>query len=152
MTTAKAIAVGALAVGTLDLADAMIFFGIRSGAQPMRICQSIAAGVLGRDAARAGGIPTAALGVALHFLIAALVVTVIVLAARMFPVLVSKPFLAGPLYGIVVFLVMYTVVLPLSKAGGGIPAWGPVLFNGVLIHMFGVGTPAVLAARASLRR
>ena len=145
---------GALAVGVLDLADAMLFFGIRNGVSPIRICQSIAAGVLGRDAARAGGLSTAALGVLCHFIIATLVVAVIVLAARHIPIVaaaVKKPFITGPLYGIAVFLMMYTVILPLSKAGGGIPAWGPGLWNAVLIHMFGVGTPAVLAARGSLR-
>lgn len=152
MTTRKAIAAGALAVGVLDIADAMLFFGIRNGVPPTRICQSIAAGVLGRDAARAGGLTTAALGLLLHFVIATLVVTVIVIAAKKLPVIaaaVRRPFLAGPVYGIIVFLMMYTVILPMSKAGGGIPAWGPVLWNAVLIHMFGVGLPAVLAARAA---
>lgn len=154
MSTRKAIAIGALSVGALDLADAMIFFGLRNGVSPIRICQSIAAGLLGRDAARAGGLPTAALGVLLHFTIATIVVTVIVLASQKISVVaaaVKKPFITGPVYGVVVFLMMYTVILPMSKAGGGIPAWGPGLWNAVLIHMFGVGTPAVLAARGSLR-
>jgi hypothetical protein len=152
MTTRKAIALGALAVGVLDIADAMLFFGIRNGVPPTRILHSIAAGVLGRDAARAGGLATAALGLFLHFVIATLVVTVIVLAAMKIPAVaaaVRRPLITGPIYGIVVFFMMYTVILPMSKAGGGIPAWGPVLWNAVLIHMFGVGLPAVLAARAA---
>jgi hypothetical protein len=32
---ARAILLGGLTVGTLDLLDAFIFFGIRSGAQPL---------------------------------------------------------------------------------------------------------------------
>jgi hypothetical protein len=62
LSVAKAILFGGLAVGTLDLLDAFIFFGTRSGAQPMGILHSIAAGFLGRDTARAGGLPTAVVG------------------------------------------------------------------------------------------
>ena len=69
----RAILFGTLAVGVLDLADALIFFGLR-GARPIRIFQSIAAGLLGR-ASFSGGVPTALLGVILHFFIAFLIVT-----------------------------------------------------------------------------
>ena len=44
---------------------------------------------------------------------------------------------------------MNLVVLPLSKGGGpSLPA-APVLANGLLIHMFGVGLPSALFARAA---
>src|SRR5580765_8229971 len=39
---------GTLVVGTLDLLDAVVFFRIRNGVPPLRIFQSIAAGLLGR--------------------------------------------------------------------------------------------------------
>ena len=42
----RAILYGGLVVGTLDALDALIFFGLR-GVAPIRIGQSIAAGVLG---------------------------------------------------------------------------------------------------------
>ena len=47
---------------------------------------------------------------------------------------------------------MNYVVIPLSAAagGGGLPP-APVLINGVLIHIFGVGIPAVWFARAAVR-
>ena len=54
LTTARAILYGGLTVGTLDLIDAFVFFGLRSGATPIPILHSIAAGFLGRDAARVG--------------------------------------------------------------------------------------------------
>lgn len=46
-------------------------------------------------------------------------------------------------------LVMNLVVIPLSRIGG--PAMPPaaVLANGILIHLFGVGLPAALFARAA---
>ena len=138
---------GTLAVGILDLLDAFLFFGIRSGVRPVRILQSIAAGVLGR-AAFTGGWPAALLGLALHFFIASMVVLVYLLASRRLPLLIRYAVPAGLLYGIAVYLTMTFVVVPASAAGGGaVPAW-PVALNGVLIHMFGVGLPAALAARA----
>ena len=148
MSRRRAIAVGGAVVGVLDLADALIFFGLR-GAAPMRICQSIAAGLLGR-AAFQGGWPTAALGVALHFLIATIIVAVLVIASRSIPALARRPWVVGPIYGIIAFLVMNLVVVPLSPAAGTFPQGAP-LANGILIHMFGVGVPAAYAARAAQR-
>ena len=143
----RALLYGTLAVGVLDLLDAFIFFGLRSGAQPIRILQSIAAGLLGR-ASLSGGWRTAALGLVLHFFIAFVVVLVFLLASRRLPALRRHALPAGLLYGIAVYLTMTFVVVPLSAAGGGVPPW-PVALNGVLIHMFGVGLPAALAARAA---
>jgi hypothetical protein len=141
----RALLYGTLAVGVLDLLDAFIFFGVRSGVQPTRIMQSIAAGLLGR-ASFSGGWPTALLGLALHFLIAFVIVLVFLTASRRLPALRRHAVLAGLLYGIAVYLTMTFVVVPLSAAGGRLPPL-PVAINGVLIHMFGVGLPAALAAR-----
>lgn len=56
----------------------------------------------------------------------------------------------GPIYGIAVYLTMSLVVLPLSALHGtGLPQALPVLLNGVLIHIIGVGTPSAWFARAA---
>ena len=145
----QALLFGTLAVGTLDILDAFIFFGLR-GARPIRILQSIAAGLLGREAFN-GGWGTAALGLALHFFIAFMIVLVFLAASRRMPALTRQAVLVGLIYGIAVYLVMTFVVVPASAAGGrGLPPW-PVALNGVLIHMFGVGLPASLAGRAAAR-
>jgi len=146
MPVSRAIAAGGVVVGILDLADAFIFFGLR-GVAPIRICQSIAAGLLGRSAFD-GGWASALLGVALHFLIATIIVAVLVLASQRVRVLADYPWIVGPIYGIVVFLVMNLVVVPLSASSGTFPKGAP-LVNGILIHMFGVGLPAAFAARAA---
>jgi hypothetical protein len=145
----RAILLGTLAVGILDAADALIFFGLR-GARPIRIFQSIAAGLLGR-ASFSGGIPTALLGGLLHFFIAFLIVTTCVVASRWIPLLRTRPIVSGVIYGIGAYLVMNLIVLPLSAAGR--PGFVPVVvLNGLLIHMFGVGVPSCLAARAAYGR
>lgn len=149
LSAARALFYGTIVVGVLDLVDALIFFGLR-GARPIRICQSIAAGLLGR-AAFTGGLPTAVLGVVLHFFIAFTVVATFLFASRRIPLLVRAPVWSGLLYGVVVYLVMNQVVVPLSAAATGPVSW-PVVVNGLLIHMFGVGLPSSLFARAAAGR
>ena len=144
----QAVLYGALAVGTLDALDAIVFFGLRSGARPIRIFQGIASGLLG-PAARQGGLKTADLGLVLHYFIAFGIVVTYFLASRRVRLLTRRPLLCGLLYGVAVYGVMNLVVIPLSRIGGpNMPAL-PVLANGLLIHMFGVGLPAALFARAA---
>lgn len=146
----RAIAYGGLVVGVLDLIDAFVFFGLRSGARPIGILHSIAAGALGRDAARAGGVTTAALGLLLHFLVATLITTVYVVASRFLPVLRRRWVIGGIAFGVIAYFVMTFVVVPLSNAGPGRISFAlpvpPVLINGLLIHAFGVGLPAAYFA------
>jgi uncharacterized membrane protein YagU involved in acid resistance len=146
----KAILLGGLIIGVLDLLDAFIFFGWRSGAQPVAILHSIAAGAIGRETARAGGVSTAALGLLLHFVIALLIATVYVVASRTIRALRTHWVICGLIFGVIAYLVMTFVVVPLSNAGPGritfaLPAT-PVLINGLLIHAFGVGLPAAYFA------
>lgn len=146
MTVSRALALGTLTVGTLDLLDAFVFFGLR-GVRPHRILQGIAGGLLG-PASFQGGAATVALGLVLHFFIALCIVATYLAGSRRWPVLVTRPLVYGALYGVIAYLVMSRVVVPLSAAGGGSPTL-PVLVNGVLIHIFGVGIPSALAARAA---
>lgn len=146
MRSSRAILYGTLVVGVLDALDAVVFFGLR-GVRPIRIFQSIAAGVLGR-AAFQGGLATAVLGACLHFFIAFVVVLTFYLASRRAPVLTRHAVVSGLLYGLVVYLVMNLVVVPLSAASAAPPSV-PVLVNGLLIHAFGVGLPTALFVRAA---
>jgi hypothetical protein len=146
LSAARAILYGGLTVGALDLIDAFVFFGLRSGARPMAILHSIAAGFVGRDAARAGGVPTAMLGLFAHFLVATCIVTVYVLISRVVPMLRKQWIVSGLVFGAAAYFVMTWFVVPMSNAGNGqitlaLPVT-PVLINGILIHMFGVGLPA----------
>jgi hypothetical protein len=145
---AHAIIGGTLVVGTLDILDAIVFFGIRNGTTPIRIFHSIAAGWLGRSAYQ-GGLPAAALGLATHYFIAFGIVTTYFLASRKIDALVRRPILYGVLYGIAAYFVMNRVVIPLSAIGPQRFVIGPPFFNGILIHALGIGIPSALFASAA---
>jgi hypothetical protein len=141
---AKAIALSCLIAGTLDISDALIFYGLR-GVTPSRILQGIASGLLGR-AAFTQGIRSASLGLLLHYFIATTAAAIYIFASRKLP-LSRHPLLWGSTYGIVVYIVMNYLVLPLSKIGlRPTPPLIP-LINGVAALIFCIGIPIALIAR-----
>jgi uncharacterized membrane protein YagU involved in acid resistance len=140
----KWLAVGALVAGAFDITYAIVFSYLRRGTPPSRILQSVTSGVLGRAAY--DGTRTAALGLGLHFLNAFIITTIFFLAARSWPALVRRPIAIGAAYGLLVYLVMNFVVIPLS-AIGVFPRPAPVLWMTELsVHMFLVGVTIALAA------
>jgi hypothetical protein len=150
----SAVLLGGLIAGTLDIADALIFHGVR-GVAPWRILQAIASGLLGRDAFT-GGAWTATLGLGLHFFIATTAAAVYALASLWLPVLVARPVPCGAAYGLMVNVVMQHIELPLSAFRAGPPAppgaidWGQV--NLWVAHVFCVGLPIAFATRWAARR
>jgi hypothetical protein len=153
LSPSVAVIAGGLAAGVIDIAFACTFWAIKAGVRPARIFQSVAAGLIGRPAAVAGGVQTAALGLALHFFIALTVAFVYYTAARYAEALWRRPWAFGSLYGVAVFGVMHYIVVPLSAAGGAIIAPFDLLWDGLslVVHAFGIGVPVALAARAALR-
>ena len=146
VTTRRAVLLGTLTVGTLDALDAVIFFYLFRGTTPVQIFQGIASGLLGR-ASFSGGLRTTLLGLAIHYFIAFMVVLTFLVVSRRVSTLRRWPLWSGLAYGIGVWLFMNLVVLPLSV---GRPRFlAPIVTNGLLIHMFGVGLPSSLFARAA---
>jgi hypothetical protein len=141
---------GGLVVGGLDAIDAIVFFGSR-GAAPGRIFQSIAAGLLGREAAYGGGTPTVVLGVFLQLFDGTLIVLAYYLFSRFLPILAARPVVGGLVYGPLVHLFMTYVVIPLSAIHRIPPMPLPVMLNGLIGHALLVGLPAALCARAADR-
>jgi hypothetical protein len=141
---------GGLVVGVLDIVYAIGFWWFRARVAPMRILQSVAAGLIGRDAARAGGLQTALLGAFLHFFIAFAIVVVYWLAAKRIRILVQSPTLCGLIYGVLVYLAMNYVVIPLSAAPGGGAKLTTWIVWSVIVHALCVGVPASLFARQAV--
>jgi len=140
MSRIRAILLGTLVVGTLDALDAIVFFGLRNGTTPGRIFQSIAAGLLGR-ASFSEGLQSAALGAVLHYFVAFGIAATYIVASSFLPLLRRRWILCGALYGICAYFFMNLVVIPLSAIGPQRLTLSPPFFNGIFIHVFGVGLP-----------
>lgn len=136
-----------LTIAALDIADALIYYGLR-GVAPHLIFQSIASGVLGR-AAFNGGIGVELLGGFFHCFNSFTIALVYLAASRRMRTLAEHPWAWGPTYGVAVWFVMYFVVLPLSAHGAEAMRTANVI-DELAIHVLGVGLPAALFARAAV--
>jgi hypothetical protein len=126
--------------GFLDGLDAALFIGLARGVPVIRVFQFIASGLLGVGAFQ-GGWATAALGVGIHFMIATGAAAVFYALSLKLPVVLRKPVLWGPLYGMGVFFFMHYLVVPLSAAPKQPPAVAVDLLNLIFSHIFFVGLP-----------
>jgi hypothetical protein len=135
----QAVVTCVLVAGTLDISDALIFYGIR-GTPPLLLLQVIASGVLGRPALR-GGVAVALAGLAIHYLITSIWVTIFFLILARFPVIRRYPTASGTLYGLIIYVVMNFVVLPHSHYVGHHSFRMPVFPNAVLALVFCIGLP-----------
>lgn len=144
--TYRAIGYAGLLAGTLDITVAAVEFSLK-GKGPLDLYQGIAGGLLGMSAFQ-GGLPTAALGVFFHYLIAATASAVFYLASRKLKVLVRRPISSGLLYGVMVYIfyvlhgaaglrLSHRIALP--RISG--------LIRDVAVHMFMVGLPISLIVR-----
>jgi hypothetical protein len=145
------IPLGGLFIGLFDLIFAFTFYGLVLGVPLLRIFQTVAAGVLGRPTAYAGGVPTFLLGIVLHFVVATCIATVYYLATLVLPALIRHPVVSGLIYGMVAYFGMKYIVTPLSAIGarGTLPRL-PILVTELIGHALLVGLPvAVLAHRSA---
>ncbi|WP_342115490.1 hypothetical protein [Pseudoduganella sp. OTU4001] len=148
-STTRAILTGGALGGLLDIIFAISFAGY-NGLPPERLLQVVASGALGQAAFTGGG-AAAAFGLACHFALSLVWMALFFFAARRVPALARKPLPAAVGYGVLVFLVMRLVVLPLSA----FPR--PVTFNAfswgmdTLSHIFLFALPIVWATRKAAR-
>jgi hypothetical protein len=142
----KAILIGGLIAGALDIIYAFLFYGWKYGISPLRILQSVASGLLGR-ASRDGGLATGALGLFLQFVIAIGAAAVFYVFSRYLPKLREHPIASGIVFGLVVYCVMNFVVVPLSAYPYPRRFEPLTTIMGVLVHMFLIGVPISLSVR-----
>jgi hypothetical protein len=142
-------AVAALIVGVLDFCVVRVYWD-SAGIGFLRIGQSVARGWFG-DAAFAGGVATALVGTATHFAIVFVMMLVYLLGAQRIHYMRRHPFVSAIVYGLLTFVVMNFVVVPLSRAAH------PMKFDGWLltsigVHVLLVGFGAMYADRWARRR
>ena len=139
---------GGIVAGALDIVYAWVFWWLERDVPPTRILQSVAAGLLGKDSF-SGGAASAALGLFLQFFIAVSMALVYYAVARRWALLRERPVPCGLGYGLLCYIVMNYVVVPLSAAGPGSkdPLW---IGLSVLVHMVLIGLPIALFVRRAL--
>ena len=141
----------ALIAGTLDIGENIVFNAFRH-ITAKQIFQYIASGLTGSWAFHAGA-ASVALGVGIHYAIALFWTAVYVAVSGRLDLLVRRPVVCGLAYGVVVYVVMNDVVLPLTRVPHArAAATLASRVSGVLAILFCIGlTIALLTARARLR-
>jgi hypothetical protein len=138
----RAIVWGGLIAGAMDITAACIN-GAFYGRSPLWVFQSVASGLLGVNSYK-GGLGSALLGGLIHFFIAFVWCSVYFVASRSISLLRTQPIICGLIYGVVVYLCMYGIVLRLTFHRNFLtPAKGVIV--AVIIHMCCVGLPIALS-------
>jgi uncharacterized membrane protein YagU involved in acid resistance len=135
-----------LVAGTLDITENIVFNAFR-GITAWRIFQYIASGLVGRHSFQMGW-TSVALGVAIHYAIALSWTAIFYVAATKFAMLPRRPILSGLIYGLVVYVVMNFIVLPLTAVPPRPTAITLInRLNAVLALIFCIGLPIALLVR-----
>ena len=145
----RPILLATLVAGTLDILAATgltLYYGRRTVADMLR---GVASGPF--PAATDWGTNGAALGLAVHFTLMAIMVAAFVLAAARWRPLWQKPLLWGLLYGLATYVAMNLIVVPLRFAGAFPPSTRSVATQ-LFCHIFLVGIPIALIAARHFRR
>ena len=137
-----------LVCGALDILWATVLTLWR-GRDPAAMLRFVASGPFPQatDWGAAGSL----LGLSVHFALMAIMVASFVVAARKFPVVLDRPVLSGIVFGLVTYVVMNLIVVPLRFPA----AWPPTALSigtQLFSHFFLVALPTVLIARRYLRR
>lgn len=139
----RTIAWATLVAGTLDILSAFIWSG---AAAP--VLRTVASGPLGDAIAQ--GPAGAPLGLLVHFAIMAVMAAVYVLAASRIPALNRYWWIAGPLYGVVLWIVMYWIVMPLRWDSYQTPSEAWPIVKQLISHCLLTGLPiAWITARSA---
>src|SRR6266702_7084304 len=139
----RAIASAGLIAGILDITSAFVIAEIK-GTGSIRMLQGIASGLLGQRSFE-GGMTTAGLGLAIHFLIAFTAAAVFYAASRKFSSLTQHAVVSGLLYGIAIYIFMYWIVVPLVFPNARHSISRHV--TAVIIHIVLIGLPIALVVR-----
>lgn len=145
MGLAKPIIVATAVAGTLDLLSAFVFAGM-AGMGVSDVLQFVASGPFGDVALQS---PTFALpGAAVHYAIMACMVAVYMAFAPKVPALFARPVVAGILYGLLLWIIMYWIVRPLRWPAMPLPHTVNGIAQQLFSHIICVGIPiALIAAR-----
>ncbi|MGV2496226.1 hypothetical protein [Pelagerythrobacter aerophilus] len=120
---ARTIVIAWLVAGTLDIISAFVFAGM-AGATPTRVLQFVASGPFG-DGMYESAVG-ASLGLLTHFAIMLAMAAAYVAIAPNFSAVLRHPIVAGLLYGLLLWVIMYWIVRPLRWP----ELWPPEAYTG----------------------
>ena len=134
--------------GALDILWAMILtMTIGKGDIP-KMLRGVASGPF--PGASEWGPPGAALGLVTHFTLMAIMAAVFVLAARRYPNLLASPIKWGIVYGLITYVAMNWIVVPL-RFGTPLPPKTISIFTQLFAHIVLVGIPFALITARTLK-
>ena len=140
----RPILVATLIAGTLDILSAFVFAGL-AGMTPVGVLRYVASGPFGETPTPTPG--WAAVGLAIHYGIMACMAAAYMAVAPRIPALLGHPIVAGTLYGLLLWLIMYWVVKPLRWPDAPLPHTLYGIANQLFSHCVLVGIPIALVAR-----
>lgn len=143
----KSIAIGTLVCGTLDILLAIILTVLR-GKEPAAMLRYVASGPFPQAAD--WGASGSLLGLGVHYALMAFMVAAFVFAARNMPALLDRPLLSGLVYGLITYVVMNLLVVPLRFPA----AWPPKALSigtQLFAHIVLVGWPLAFITRSITR-
>ena len=141
------IAAATLVCGTLDILLAVALTLMR-GREPADMLRFVASGPF--PGATGMGAAGSILGLLVHYALMAIMVAVFVVAARSRPAMLDKPLLWGLIYGLITYVAMNLIVLPLRFPA----AWPPKplsIGTQLFAHIALVGWPTAFITRRYLR-
>jgi len=132
----RAIVITGFIAGTLDAVAAVINYYIKTGKNPIKIFNYIASAVFGQEKAYEDGTSMVFAGVLFHYLIAFLFTIVFFVIYPKLKLLSKNLLLSGLCYGIIIWLVMNKLILPLTNIAK--PATPPVFNLGMTLTQIGI--------------
>ena len=131
--------------GTLDILSAFVFAGT-AGTGPIEVLQFVASGPFGNRALTAPGF--AMLGLIVHYAIMVCMVAAFYFVANRHPWPRDNPLLAGIVYGLALWGMMYWIVMPLRWPAIPRPHVALSIAKQLFSHIVLVGVPvATICAR-----
>lgn len=133
--------------GTLDILFAMILT-LLFGREPANMLRYVASGPF--PDAREWGNVGAGLGLVVHFTLMAIMAGAFVLAARRFPVMLASPLKWGVIYGLITYVAMNWIVVPL-RFDAPLPPRPLSIATQLFAHIVLVGIPFALITVRTLK-
>jgi hypothetical protein len=144
---ARTIALATLTAGALDILFAIVLT-LLYGRDPAGMLRYVASGPFPQatDMGAAGS----ALGLLTHFTLMAIMAALFIIAARQWPSLLDKPIQSGIIYGLITYVAMNWIVVPL-RFDTPLPPKALSIATQLFAHIILVGIPIALIAARHLR-